>query len=343
MRRLRKIFATMLGALLFAGFAHADDKILLKVADRYPPDHYIVKSGTEFWMNAVSEATKGRVSFHRYGSEQLGKSKDMVTLTLAGVADVGEIVASYNSDKLPLSTVAELPGAFATSCQGSLAMLQMVRPGGFLFEHEYAPTGLRVIFVLTASPYAIFTHGELHKLADFEGLKLRSSGGGMDMMIRRLGAVPVRLSSAELYEALSRHTVDGAVFPGSSMVTYGLGGFVKAQTAQTGFGSALITYSMSERKWRQLPPDVQEAMLKAGDAATRNVCAASDAGEQTAADALEKGGAARVTFSPEDEAKLDRILAPVAEEWAKSLERSGKPGEATLKAFRAALARHKAK
>jgi TRAP-type C4-dicarboxylate transport system substrate-binding protein len=317
----------------------ATAEILIKIADRYPVSHYISEGATKFWMDAVRKATNDEVRFQHYPAEQLGKSKDMLTLTLSGVTDVGEIVPAYVSEKLPLSTVGELPGAFSTSCQGSLAVYELTQPGGYLYEKEFAPAGLRPLIALTPVPYQIFTREVFTELSGIAGLKLRSSGGGMDLVARRLAAVPIRLSAAETYEALSRKTVDGTIFPTASMTAYDLGGFTKAGTSGANFGSAVIVYAISERKWQQLPPHIQAAMTKAGEQATRNVCARSQSEDQTSALKLESGGTRLVKLSDGDLEKLKQAAEPAAEDWAASLEKKGKPGTETLKQFREAVSR----
>jgi TRAP-type C4-dicarboxylate transport system substrate-binding protein len=40
-----------------------------------------------------------------------------------------------------------------------------------------------------------------------------SGGGALDAMVRGADAVPVRISSPELHEALARGTIDGLLFP----------------------------------------------------------------------------------------------------------------------------------
>ena len=95
-----------------------DKKIKLKVADSFPTTHY-VPGFIKKWMEDVTAASGGLVEFEYYGAEQLGKAKDMLTLVQSGVADVAYVAPSYVSEKMPLSSVAELPGGFETSRQAT--------------------------------------------------------------------------------------------------------------------------------------------------------------------------------------------------------------------------------
>ena len=117
----RRIIAA--AALLAAGIcpAAAQEKINLRLAESLPAGHVIHELVAKPFMELVTKATNGQVTFQHYPAEQLGKAKDMAQLTVTGVADISYIVPSYSSEKYPLTAVAELPGIFETECQGSLA------------------------------------------------------------------------------------------------------------------------------------------------------------------------------------------------------------------------------
>ncbi|MFV0473262.1 MAG: hypothetical protein ACK5MQ_03510, partial [Pikeienuella sp.] len=123
-----------LSALLVAAPAAADT---LRVADSFPVGHYIAENLLRPFMAEVTETTG--TEFEYFPAQQLGKAKDLLSLTQTGVADIGYVGASYVSDKLPLSSVGELPEAFTTSCQGSMAFWEIAKPGGALDQAEYAP------------------------------------------------------------------------------------------------------------------------------------------------------------------------------------------------------------
>src|SRR3546814_15328129 len=85
----------------------------------------------------------------------------MLTLTQTGVADVGYVVPSYVSEKMPLSAVAELPGGFSTGCEGTLAYYRLSTGNGILAQREFAANNVRMIFTLVLPPYQLFTSKEI--------------------------------------------------------------------------------------------------------------------------------------------------------------------------------------
>src|SRR6195952_2938459 len=190
----------------------AADPIKLRVADSFPNGHFLVKLILEPWMEQVSKRTNNAVTFEHYPAQQLGKASDMLKLTQTGVADIGYVAPAYTSDKMPVSEVAMLPGAFAHACQGTLAYWKLAKDG-VIAEQDYAGNNIRLLLAVSLPQYRIFTVKQPVKdVTDVTGLKLRSTGGAQDLTLRALGAVPVRMAAPDAYESLSRGTLDGLLF-----------------------------------------------------------------------------------------------------------------------------------
>jgi TRAP-type C4-dicarboxylate transport system substrate-binding protein len=323
--------AMMLGATTAQG---QSTPMSLRVADVYPAGHFVAESLTKPWMQAVTERTRGAVTFQYYPGEQLGKGKDLLQLTLSGVTDVGLVIPAFVSDKLPLSAVAELPGGFDSSCEGTLAYWSLAR-NGILHDAEFARNNVRILLAVVLPGYQIFARTPLSNLKSFEGLKIYSTGGAKDLTVRKIGAVPVRMSTTEVFESLSRGTIDGALMSYSTALAYKLPGLVKFGTTGENFGSGVITYVISEAKWKQLPATVQSAMSEAGDAATRAACARIDQGVATDVGKLEAAGVALAR--PSDSKALRELTATVNRDWAAELDKRGRPGSQVLAAFNRAL------
>jgi len=326
-----------IAGLMLAGPAMAQSKVTLRVADVYPVGHFVMTHMTKPWMEAVTKATNGQAEFQYYPAEQLGKGRDLLSLTQSGVADIGLVIPGWVSDKMPLSAVAELPGGFSTGCQGTAALWKLAT-NGILSTAEYQPNGVRVLFATVLPPYQIFAKQRLDSLKAFEGVKVYSSGGAKDLSVRKLKAVPVRMSITDMYESISRGTIDGALISIATARTYNLPGLVKSGTLGENFGSGVITYVISEAKWKQLPPAVQAAMQKAGDDVTRSGCVAFDGEVDAEVEKMKQGGVAMIRLPDADRKEIAELMGSVSTEWAQDLDKRGKPGTETLKAFTAALA-----
>ena len=313
--------------------AAQEKKVTLRVADSFPVNHYMVPH-VKFWMERAKSLSGGAVDFEYYPSEQMGKAKDLLNLSLAGTIDVAYVAPSYVSDKLPLSGVANLPGGFEQSCRGTFGYVQLAREGGLIARTELAPTGVRLIFAAALQPYQVFSvKRPIESVKSFDGMKLRSTGGAMDQAVRKISAVPVQMASPEVHQSLSGGTLDGGVFPFTSVVAYDWGGLVKYATVGENFGSFLVTYLISEAKWKELTPTVQKALLAAGEETTRRACEQLQSDEEIDKEKLRAQGLTLVKLAPAAHDGLGKQLAAVSDDWAQTLDKRGKPGTEVLKAY----------
>jgi TRAP-type C4-dicarboxylate transport system substrate-binding protein len=337
MKRTLRVIGTAvaMAGMLMSGPSQA---LELKVADSFPAGHYLVRLMLKPWMDDVTRRTNGAVTFSYYPNQQIGKAADLLRLTQSGVVDIGYVAPSYASDKMPLSEVAQLPEAFHTSCEGTLAYWKSAR-AGVLAKQEYEPNKIKLLMQVVLPPYQIFTTKQtIDSIKDVQGLKLRTTGGAQDLTLRAIGAVPVRMAAPDAYESLSRGTLDGLLFPMESVISYGLDKLVKHATDGVSFGSFIVAYSISQPVWDRLPDDVKKAMDEASEAIEPQVCAAVDKEITESRAHLQQSG---VTFEPIPEqtrVEMKEKLTGVGKEWATALDARGKPASAALAEFNGLLA-----
>ena len=332
----------LLAALMMAAVAApvAAQEVTLRLADSLPVGHYMTTGVADPLMAKTKEMTGDKVAFEHFPAEQLGKAKDMLSLVQSGVADIAYVGASYSADKLPLSSVGELPEAFTNSCEGTKAFWSIAKPGGALDVAEYQPEGVRALAVLVLSPYQLFVHGDLTGIGDVSGMKVRVTGAPKIAAIQKLGGVPVNVPGPEAREALSRGTIDAGLFPYPSVTPYGMETFLDWGTQGMNFGSFVATYVIRQEKWDSLPEDVQQAITEIGEDLTREGCETADRQNLEVKQQIAEAGVTFVDLPAGDVEKLNQILSTVGSEWAEQLDAQGKPGTEILEAFRSALKRN---
>ncbi len=325
-------------ALVTAQPARAQDK-KLKFAHTFPATHYLFADGGKVFQDSVTKATNGRITFDSYHAGQLGK--EGAGMLASSIADVAILVPSYEAAKLPLTSVSELPGMYGSSCEATAMLWSIVKDGGPLNEAEYKPKGIKVLYVAVLPPYQVMTTSKkIVTVKDLSGLKIRANGAAMDKTVQAVGAIPVRVPSPELYDALTRGTVDGAYWPIGSTKTTGLEKVLHylAKGPQLGGGSTLV--GMSMKQWNVLSPQDQAVFMQAGALAQKSLCTYLDKADEEVEASLVNDHKLVVTALPkEDIARMHERFAPIAADWAKDMDASGRPGSALLKAFRDAPSR----
>jgi len=330
--RLKSIAATLLVTAPLLSSAQT----VLRVADSLPVGHFFAEHGIKVWLADVRKATNNTIDMQYFPAGQLGKAKDMLQLAMSGVADITYVVPSYVSDKMPLMTVSELPGMARSSCHGTKAFMKLVR-GGVLEQKEMAPNGVVILLAAVLEPYQVFTNKSIKSIADMNGLKLRTAGGAQATTIRSIGGVPINMSAPETYESLARGTIDGVVFPSSSLIAYDLPELLKAGTQDVSFGTVVVTYVMSQKRFNDFPENVQKIMLTAGETASENVCQFLDNNGNENRAKITAAGVTLFKLSEADQKLLADVSASTQKEWADQLNKRGKPATEILEAYANAL------
>jgi TRAP-type C4-dicarboxylate transport system substrate-binding protein len=334
-----KVLAVGISAGVIGGAASAQDPVKLRLATHIAVTAPGVVEGTNVFMKAVEEASGGSITFDFYPAEQAGKALQTFDLVKAGAVDIGYVSTGYTSnDKLPLVGVWEIPGLADSVCDVVAAMFVVGSPGGVIYENNFKPNGVRMLGYNPYPPYGFAASSRpIDSVEDVQGLKARTAGGLMDMSVERLGAVPVRMSAAELYESLQRGTIDAVVASYLTVDNYRLAEVAKYGTAGFSFGTPGEMITISDRVFQSLSKEQQEALLKAGKLASDHWCTFLDKAEQDYKARLQAGGMEIHIWTEEQLAELHDLTADVPVEWAQTLDSRGLPGTETLEAFQKAL------
>lgn len=321
--------------------AVAADKIVLKVTDSFAPAHYIVEQGLKPWMKRVIELTGGQVEFQYFGAEQLGPLRDLLNLVQRGVADIAYVPPAFNLGKMPLSGVHSLPKLFSSSQTGSRACWDTIHNTAIL-QNDYLRNGFRPLWGITTSTYNVFTRAKpVRTLAELKGIKLKSIGGNMASAAKLLGAAPVDIASPDTYQAVQNGTVDGAIFPSSSIYSYRLNEVVKYGTFGFDVFAFYAPYVVNEKTWQRLPEAVRQAMLKAGEEAMVRVARYTDDEDAKLMKKMAASGIEIIELSATEQKAVEAAVAPVAQGWVKEMQAKGLPGEAVFAHFVGMIAKYR--
>ena len=252
----RIAFVVLVVSLLHSTFASAD-VIKLKFANYFPPTHMnSVMMG--MYCEELNKKLAGKVQVTQYtGGTFLGPDK-MAAVVLTGIADIGLSNLSYTRDRFPVMEIIELPLGFPSAwIAGHVAndFYEKFKPKDFDAYH---------VLMLGASPVNVIQtlSKPVRTLKDLKGLRLRGTGRLGDT-VKALGAVPVPISTPDLYDSLKRSVIEGALVPMETLKGFKTGELLKYTTASWKIGSAYCFYVlMNKTKWNSLPPDVKKVFTK---------------------------------------------------------------------------------
>lgn len=321
-----------------SGAADDPDGATIRLADSYPVSHPFAVHGASVFIEQL-EGSGFEVEYFPAG--QMGTPQDLAILARTGVVSVAPASAAYLEDQLPLSSVSDLPDMTTDACVAARSMMDLLSEGGILYEQEYAPFGVRPLWISIIPNYEVLTVDRpVRTPQDARGLILRSSGGAFDVTMDHIGAAAVAMPAGDTYEAMSRNTVDGTAMPFLSVVPYRLDEVASYSTDGLNLGSVGIPYVISDDAWDELTPEQQSAVTEAGRQANESLCAGlnelHDAGRQY----MREQGVELTEITGAEREEWVQVLEPVRQDWATSLDEIGLPGSQVLAEYDAALARH---
>ncbi len=329
------VVSSTVAGLLSLATTGAAQALELKLADTMPAGHTIHQAVTALLMKEVEQASQGKVTLKHFPGGQLGKGTDTLRLVQSGLQDIGMISPALVSDKMPLTAVSELPGLWTRACQAALALWTLSRDGAILHEREFKPNGIRALafFPLPGYQLMVSSGRQVSSLKDVEGLKIRAAGGALERIVRSLNGAPVRMSAPEMYEAMSRGTIDGALFSYQAATSYKLDKLIKVSTQGQNFGTIVNGYFISDKKWNGLPEPTRKMIAAAGEKATKDGCRGLDDAEEKAKAQLQAAGTRYISLSATEQQLVDRSSDEVRQAWVSALEGRGVPAAQVLKAF----------
>jgi TRAP-type C4-dicarboxylate transport system substrate-binding protein len=238
---------------------------------------------------------------------------------------------------MPLSVVPELPLQFTGSCMPTMAYWNLAKPGGVLSKKEFEPNGVRLLFTIVLPPYQVVTRKPFTTLKEVEGMKIRASGSAKELLLKKIKAVPVLMPTPEVYESLSRGTIDGVLFPFNSLQPYDIDKLSKSGTIGENFGTFVANWVISEKRFQSLPPAIQQELTAMGEQFTKSVCLQVEKDEASDIEKVKAAGVKLTPLSAADKVTLSTLSLEVVKEWADTLDKRGKSGTEIVNAFRAGL------
>ena len=328
----RAIVSARLSPLVVALFcALADgagaEPITLRLHTFNSPQSIAVRLFLLPWAEEIEERTEGRVEVQVFPAMQLGgRPGDLYGQARDGVVDIVWTLPGYSPGRFPLTEAFELPFVCGDAEATSQALHEFYRTW---LQGEYDDTHPLVFH--SAAPGHIHTADrEVRTLNDLEGLKIRAPSRISAAMLEALGAVPVGMPVPEVYEALSRGVVEGALIPWTIMRPFRLHEVTRNHT-EAAFSCALFLMTMNKTRYDGLPADIRRIIDETtGMELARRLGRLWQDDEQPGrAIALERGH----SIVPLSEAERERwrtVLQPVTDDWVEKVNAMGHDGAAML-------------
>jgi len=298
--------------------ANAQDVIKLKAANYLPPMHKMSVL-TQWFCDEVKKRTNGEVEIAYYPGGTLLSPVKMYVGVTTGIADIGFSHTGYTRGRFPVTEALDLPHGY---------------PSGYVavqvsndFYEEFKPAewdDVHVLYFASSPPLVLHTNKKpVRTLEDLAGLKIRGTGLVADVL-KALGAVPVPLQMPDVYEALKRGVIDGAVVDLSPLKYWKFSEVVKYTTASWPLGTTIAFYFViNKNKWEKLSPDAQKVMSEVAMEAKEKQAVFWNEMDFEGRDLFLSQGGEIIQLSDAEVEKWKKAVQPVLGEYRKSMVSKG--------------------
>lgn len=262
------------------GFAEMSPTTLV-VQSPYGPNHFMSQMWVDY-AEVVEEKSEGKITFDISYSSALSSVAEQEAGLRDGLLDMAWTMPAYNPTALPINALMT-EVAFLTEQTPLVSQLQGHGSTQFGMENEIlnqelTDNGLVSLLTMVGqmpNNIMICTGSPVQSLGDFAGKRIRVPGAGWATEVEALGATPVNIVQAEVYEALERGVIDCAVQSPANSLQLGMLDIADYYSIDTevnfqGWNGTHIT--MSERRWNELPLVAQQLLWdEAGNTLLRSM------------------------------------------------------------------------
>jgi TRAP-type C4-dicarboxylate transport system substrate-binding protein len=284
--------ASALLAGLALAYGPAEAETQLKMSSQWT-ENTVTSEADRWWASEIEKRTQGQLKTKIFYAGTLAKANENLQLIRSGGVELVNMSASYFGADLPLFTAPNSIPMAMTKVADATTLIQRLLAEVPAMDEEAKRNGVKAMFFHHLNPYLLVCKQPVKSLADIKGKKIRTWGSDMPRMVQAAGGVPVTLGLAELYEGLSRGTVDCIPFSVDLMVNYKIFEVAKHVHDITLWLGPTSGVWMARGAWDKLTPEQQAVMTEVSKEAAikdRDLTAAA------AEAATEKLKAAGVTF-----------------------------------------------
>ena len=257
-RTLRIIVAAALAALACSDANAADEKFTLSLATWGASSHPQVTQFAKKFMDTVEAKSNGRIKFKYFPDGVMVKEAFVPNAIPDGTVDIALTTIDNWAGRNKEVSITTTP-LWTLSMTDTLHEIVPGKPIFGYFNRGLEKENTVILCLFDIGPAVISTNFPLHSPGDLKGKVMRSVSKGTAEILQGLGASPIVLSVGDVYSALQRGTVDGAM--GGLQGAYGLKHYEvsKYMFATNGLmGTFIHGYVMNRKRFDALPPDLQK-------------------------------------------------------------------------------------
>lgn len=235
------------------------------------PKHPQVTQFVPQFTKMVTKKSDGRIRFRVFEGGEMVKEEFVATAVPQDTVDISLTVLDTWAGRIPDVSITTSP-LWTKSMEETRDQLLPGHPIFDYFDKQLRSQGAVLLSIFDIGPAVVTTTFKLEKPSDLRGKSLRVYSKGAGRVIQALGGSPVTMGVGDVYSALQRGTVDGAM--GGLQGTVGLKYYEVGKelfVPNGALGTLIHAYVMNKEKFESLPPDLQKIITESATAARNHM------------------------------------------------------------------------
>lgn len=234
-------------------------KFNFRIQCHWPVGVSYYKLHFEGYCNRVREVTDGEVVLTPFAPDTITPTRDTLEAVGKGLLDMHWSWGSYWQGKMPVASLM-CGHTFVWDDIAQMYWNSYMQEAMPIYRAAYNEQGVHLIGTVGVDGITLWSKKPIRTLADFRGLKVRSTGSPADTL-KKAGCTPVFFPGSELYQALQSGVVEaahwGAIYTGAEMKFNEVTKFI-VQPDLARVSNAEIV--MNKKLWDRLPNDVKTVL-----------------------------------------------------------------------------------
>ncbi len=248
----------------FSGSGQAADKVFKwKVQSHWPSASPSYKGSLLVIAEKLKQRTNGRLILEPFPAGSLVPSKEIHHAVKRGMVPMGGTSTAYTRALVPLSGIgAGLPFSFKAAGEA----FYFYKRVGYeqAMKETFGKHGL-LFFTDKIYPTELAVKKPIQSMAEFKGLKLRSSGT-LQIFFTSIGAAASYITGAEVYSSLASGVVDGAHWGAAQGANkMGFYDMCKYHLKPSFVVAGTDIWVINKKAFGKLPPDLQQILTQTLD------------------------------------------------------------------------------
>lgn len=260
---IRKFSTMALSAAVAMSLAGPAAAERLSLSTWGSPQHPQVTEFVPLFVEKAEEKSGGEFTFRTFSGGEMVKQQFVPTAVPQGTVDISLTTLDNWSGRVPEVSILTSP-LWTKSMEWTRDNLKPGNPIFDYFDAKLREEGAVILTMFDIGPPVLSMNSDVKEPGDLEGRKIRVYSKGAGQVMQALGAAPTIIGVGEVYSALQRGTVDGAM--GGLQGAVGLKHYEVTDhlfVPNGALGTLIHAYVMNKDKFDSLSPEKQQALMDA--------------------------------------------------------------------------------